>query len=555
MNTINTDTIQTIDCWSVLSNTPDLYKRNCTANQSYYGVPNTYSTPITDTWNNGLNNNNTMLGMWACGGAWRESMQTLLNGNIVPNAQYQLSFKAKVLNKFFPSSTANVNNLPTNIIIGGSQGLLTPLSLNTVIPSTINVLGNVTVPNNDGWNTMYINLNTTLSGINNLSLINGFNISNPYDGKLTYVMIDDVSLILLNGGSFTLPANLCSATQNLPDLNTYLNGIPTGGVFAGPSVSQTGPTSYSLNDLFDMTLGIATISYTYTNSSGCSVTVYSNINVVAPIVPAITGSTTAYPTSPNNTTTNSTIIPAGYTASWSITGGTGVFTTATNLATVGVTWSALPGYLTLTLTNTASGCTSTTSITIYNLVACDCLNSLTVTATSLGYKTFSFQVQNTNSSCTGIASGGGSRLRWDYGDGAFGTSNTHTYAVAGTYTATFIYSILGGYDQGICSGTASTTFVLGNCKTCRQANLNDITIYPNPASSLLNFDVSFKSASPFEVVIRTVDGKEILRNQWKMAKGKHELQLELPNNISDGMIFVELISDEIKETRTVLIKK
>ena len=84
----------------------------------------------------------------------------------------------------------------------------------------------------------------------------------------SYVYVDDISLISLNGGSFTLPANLCAATVSLPNLNAYLNGIPTGGVFAGPSVSQTGPNAYSLNDLFDMNPGIATISYTYTNSSG-----------------------------------------------------------------------------------------------------------------------------------------------------------------------------------------------------------------------------------------------------------------------------------------------
>lgn len=82
-----------------------------------------------------------------------------------------------------------------------------------------------------------------------------------------------------------------------------------------------------------------------------------------------------------------------------------------------------------------------------------------------------------------------------------------------------------------------------------------ITLFPNPVSSLLNLDASFIADTPFEVIIKTIDGKELLRKKWELKKGKHDLQLELPNTISDGMVFVELISDEMKETRTIIIKK
>lgn len=82
-----------------------------------------------------------------------------------------------------------------------------------------------------------------------------------------------------------------------------------------------------------------------------------------------------------------------------------------------------------------------------------------------------------------------------------------------------------------------------------------ITLYPNPASSILNLDVSFKLDSPLEIVVKSIDGKELLRKQYKLEKGTQNLQLELPKNISDGMVFVELISNEIKETRTIIVKK
>lgn len=55
--------------------------------------------------------------------------------------------------------------------------------------------------------------------------------------------------------------------------------------------------------------------------------------------------------------------------------------------------------------------------------------------------------------------------------------------------------------------------------------------------------------------MESIDGKELLRKQYKLEKGTQNLQLELPKNISDGMVFVELISNEIKETRTIIVKK
>lgn len=372
---------------------------------------------------------------------------------------------------------------------------------------------------------------------------------------MSYYYVDNVELVPLNGGSFILPTTLCHNTQSLLDLRNYLNGLPTNGVFSGPGVNYNGVV-YTLNEMFDMDYGLATISYTYTNATGCSVTIYSNINVELPIIPTISGSSTAYTTSPNNATVNSTTIPSGYTALWTITGGSGTITTANNQSSVGITWTALPGNLTLTLTS-PGGCAYTVTKTIFNQFSCDCLNTFYFTYVQTAAKTAKFTVLNSNPNCTGIA-----RYKWNYGDTAVIylalSGSSHVYTTAGTYTVTLYPSIVGDFDETICSGnpySAQVTVTSGG-RTGRENNLEgDLIIYPSPASSVLNFNFSLNKSGLVETIIRTVDGKELLRKQWNLKKGKHEIQLDLPDNISDGMVFAEIVSDEIKEIKTILVKK
>jgi hypothetical protein len=270
------------------------------------------------------------------------------------------------------------------------------------------------------------------------------------------------------------------------------------------------------------------------------------------LTPAISEDTFCF-SSDDYATNHSTTIPPGYTALWSFDNQIyGTFTTPTNQANVGISWmpGTAFGYLTLTLTN-PNGCTFKTSKTVKDQCACNCLSTKTY-----NYTKSYLQVNFTSGNSVPVCLGSYSRLRFNWGDGVVNYLSSHTYASGGTYTITITPVITGAYDEAICTGPTYTTTVTVNCKGClRMSGLSDITIYPNPASSSLNFNVSFKSASPLEVVLRTVDGRELLRKEWKLDNGKHDLQLELPNNISDGMVFVELISGEIKETRTVLIKK
>jgi hypothetical protein len=316
----------------------------------------------------------------------------------------------------------------------------------------------------------------------------------------------------------------------------------TGGAIAGLANQSNVIINWSASG------GVITVVLT-NNFNNCTSTASRTITI-ADLIPTVSHNTYCA-SSGDYSTIQSTIIPSGYTALWSIEYGIlGTITTANNQATVGVTWPATFGYLGLTLTN-PNGCTFKTIKTVYDQCACNCLNTYSFTYAQTSTKTATFYI--TNNSC------GAGEVYYDYGDGMYGYSNTHTYAFGGTYTVIATPIIRGAYDEAICTGTPSTLQVTvtgkGLVDLGKQSLVSDIIISPNPASSVLNYKVALLQNGSFETVIRTVDGKELLRKKWNLGEGEHDLQLELPNNISDGMIFVELVSDEIKETRTVLIKK
>lgn len=546
--------------------TPDYYNNSYTATIGDTSkVPCNFVGYETDVVANNKAYAGTLIGYYPGLPLISEPIKTKLTSNILPNKNYQISFDVSMAEgqsikaaKIQAYLSPDFTTYPTSfgISISNPTMLFTNPTYITKTDGWEKVIFNFTSGGTAGENTLY------LGGLSNTPIIantpspqglygcsyHNYNVTEP--GFVCYYL-DNVKVTQIDG-TFFLPANLCLATQSIPDLNSYLNGIPTGGVFAGPGVN-----GFTLNELFDMDPGMVTISYTYTNSSGCSVTVYSNINVVSPIsMPSITGSNLAYTTSPNNTTTNSTVIPSGYTAAWTITSGTGTITSGATGATVNASWTQLPGTLTLTLTNTVTGCPNSISKTIYNKAACDCLNTVYFTYTEPRPLRARFTILNSNPNC-----GGSAIPTWNYGDNTgiyvAGSGTSHTYTMPGTYTVTLTTLIKGANDEVICGGTYSAQVtVIGSGELGKQAIDNSqITLYPNPVSSSLNLDVLFKENSSLEIAIRSVDGKEILRKKWNLGAGHNNLQVELPNIISEGLLFVELISNEVNEIKTIMVKK
>jgi hypothetical protein len=192
-----------------------------------------------------------------------------------------------------------------------------------------------------GWQKIILNFTTTSGGENTLylgalneasSLLNipspqnlfGCNYGNYNNPSTTYYgsgyFIDNVKLIALNDGTINLPSSICS-NENLSNLESYLNAIQPNGVFTGNGIINNSGI-YSFNAA-TVGVGLHTITYTYTNSSNCSVSIYHNIDVTnctpPPCPPSLAFNSTEGSTSATyhavNTivTSNNYIVNAGST--------------------------------------------------------------------------------------------------------------------------------------------------------------------------------------------------------------------------------------------------
>jgi len=534
-----------IDCWIPLSNTPDLYKRNCTTgtNSGFnLGVSTYSSSPPTNSHVGGSTNNN-FIGLY---GPFYEAIQTQLSSPLISNQQYVISFWAK--NNNGVSSTGVI----APISISSYNGLLAPINLmsgipfQTQVPSSVQIVPTTSVPNDNSWHYYSYTFTFPLGtpNYNNLALYTG------YLNGFSYVFIDDVSILPVNNGTFTLPATICS-NQTIPDLKTYLSGLPLTGVFSGLGVSLSGGI-YKFNAAI-VPLGINTISYTYTNSSNCSVTIYCNITVIqAPSVPVITGSVSVCTTS-SPTKTYSTTLGTGETATWSIVSGAGAGTIANpNSASTNITWTTLPATLKLTITNSA-GCTSSTNLNIGSVCStCSCLNNLTLTK-SVGINGTGLYLTIGGNTCTqdfvtdSINFGDGSPIEYDNGGYSY-----HQYMTSGNYTVTYTITLLGG-----CTATAKFLISAIGCSTCDPSSkinsIQDITennqykmeVNPNPTNGFLNVRIN-NYVGKVNIQVIDINGRVV--SEYKNEEFNIEKSLNL-NNLQTGMYVLKVSGDSLNFTQ------
>uniref|UniRef100_UPI0037524921 T9SS type A sorting domain-containing protein n=1 Tax=Flavobacterium sp. TaxID=239 RepID=UPI0037524921 len=221
----------------------------------------------------------------------KQHLYTILKEQLQPNTNYQISFDVSLpegKSNFASNLQVYISN--TNLI---SFNTATNFEINTV-PNPSMLLTYPTITRNiNGWDTVTFNFTTTNGGEKYLylgllknvvistntpaSIDTSCNLNNTttdtYSQSLAYY-IDNVSLIPTNGAVFNLPASICSS-QNLNDLSIYLSGTNTNGVFSGTGVTLANGI-YSFNASV-AGVGTTTIGYTFTNSSGCSTTLYDTI--------------------------------------------------------------------------------------------------------------------------------------------------------------------------------------------------------------------------------------------------------------------------------------
>ncbi|UPT72209.1 MAG: M43 family zinc metalloprotease [Flavobacterium sp. JAD_PAG50586_2] len=303
------------------------------------------------------------------------------------------------------------------------------------------------------------------------------------------------------------------------------------------SVSGTG-TIVGLNNQSSVEVTWAspgTLTATITNASGCSGSASVNITQQsAPSTPVISGSTYACVTE-TSTTTNTTTIPLGHTALWTVTGGTYSSFTGAKSATANITWTSLPGQITLTLTN-SSGCSSSVTQTITSSCQCDCLAGFTKVTT---FPQTCAVNNNTDPFCQNLSL----KYIFIYSNATafYTTSNCNIPKFGRTITGVQI-NILDSSSEVVCSR------LIGFAPKTASISTNEITVSPNPSKGL--FTVNIKNFNDkVSVKVLDLNGRVVYKENQVLFDSAKTIDL---SNLQKGVYLLKLSGKDLNSSLKIV---
>lgn len=467
---------------------------------------------------------------------FNESVRTKLKSPLLPNTTYQLSFEVSLSEGHSIDAQKCQAYLSKNLIIPSGYGyipisnpnmLFTKATYSTITNGWDKIIFTFTTDSISGEEYLYVG-----GGLTSASGPSIFPLPAPIQipgcektpNGAPYYYLDNVSLIPLNGANFNLPNQVCN-TVVLPNLTSYLTAAPTNGIFTGNGiVNNSGIYSFNASTAG---VGTHTITYTYTNSSGCIVTLTDSIevintNTITPtfnqIAPICSGATLqALPTTSTN----------GVTGIWS--------PALNNTATTTYTFNANTGQC-------ASSTSTTMTITVLpsNDPSCNtnpCLPNLTL------------NTPETNSTITY------KRLNWIETNSNYSTSvNQNVTMKAGDFivmkTGTVIKSG-SSYQAKIENCTATSRIASQDVKEIEveKEKNNNISIFPNPTNSY--FTISSPSSNIKSINIFSMEGKLIFTNKENTNTNHQEIDI---SNYKDGIYLLTVTTDDEKTMKCKLIK-
>lgn len=253
-------------------------------------------------------------------------------------------------------------------------------------------------------------------------------------------------------------------------------------------------------------LAAGNYSVTITDNSGCDTTINYTLAYQTTIALTTTGTDVSCNGANDGAAATSASGSSGYSYQW--TGGPAT-ASYTNLG---------PGNYTVTVTD-GNGCEATDNVTI---------NEPAAVSASFVSSTSSMTANLTNTST------GGSSYEWDFGDGTTSTTfnASHVYTTPGTYT--------------VCLTAFSSCGDVSDCQSVTVdnvgliENVNEfIKVYPNPASTEINFLVEGIDVSRIEVV--DIIGKVIDSQETSGQLTKLDLQ-----GYSNGTYFYRILNSHLE---------
>lgn len=342
-----------IHCWQRLIETPDYLVRGCVpTSNADKTIPTgvSISTPPTDAWNG--TGNDAFMGLGFHNGTDEEAIQSSLSNPLQPGVSYTLSFWAK--------SASSLAYTGTNTLMFKSDvTTLAPLPAGS-FPTTGQYLTETEVKGDNEWH--YYTLVFTYTGIvahNKFLVANMGNVSTD-----SYVFIDDITLSPTNDAArFLAQPALCAGVTTIDDLSHFIfPAMPTGATFSGPGVQLSG----GIYSFVAPSNGKFTIFYNYTNASGCSISIPSQIYVTPSARPNVfVSSNPITPPAVMCGTPVTLTATGGETYDWysPFTAGANIPCTG-NCASIVVTPTA-PGYLFVVIGTDSVGCKDTNEVYVH----------------------------------------------------------------------------------------------------------------------------------------------------------------------------------------------
>jgi LEA14-like dessication related protein len=84
---------------------------------------------------------------------------------------------------------------------------------------------------------------------------------------------------------------------------------------------------------------------------------------------------------------------------------------------------------------------------------------------------------------------------------------------------------------------------------------HSVILYPNPTSGEINLEFDLNKDANVSITLRTMDGKEIQTQSRQSEAGRQYVNLEVPESVVDGIIFVEVVFGDIKIVKKVAVSK
>lgn len=271
-----------LNCWSNHLQTPDLYTRGSTGSMFDLGVNTESLLPVVDSYT-GTPNDHILGSIYVPGpspNGLTESFINSLGAPLVPGNSYQVSMWV-----YNHSGTKNGNvlvNPNMNPLIVTVASASTTALFSTSFPGGLDVLKQFTINACNVWTpitatfvfspSVSVNHNALIIGVNHQSMT-------VYPSStLFYCFFDDIQLLPLPGGSFSLPAAVPCGNSTFTNLAQYTSTF-SPGVFSGTGVTYTN-SMYHFNASGTLSPGNYPIGFTYTNGAGCPITLWQNVFII-----------------------------------------------------------------------------------------------------------------------------------------------------------------------------------------------------------------------------------------------------------------------------------